>query len=179
MIKKQSNQPGAEDGQGFCYVIILPLSLYKGAEKICLCKSVVLSLYNNMKTEKKLREVVTVYRANLKLEAKIKKIRHEIEQNHQLLIKHIFPYVLSTYGKWQPKRGEKAMFVDFESHFSFEVTIAEINGYRVRAQEGDNSSVYHRFKLNPVLEEYEKADFIIPKWSYDEIKDLFRLKCLG
>ncbi|OAD19470.1 hypothetical protein THIOM_004890 [Candidatus Thiomargarita nelsonii] len=127
-----------------------------------------------MTTEPELMNAVKVYRDNLKLEAKIERINNKIEKNHQLIIKHFFPYLLSTYKKWRPKLKEKAMCIDLEDQHCFEVTIKNIDGYMVRAQQGQKS-VYHNFTLNPILEEYEVANFIIPKWSYDEIKHLFRL----
>jgi len=130
-----------------------------------------------MKTEQELENVIKVYRENIELEAKVKSIKNEIEQNHKLIIEYFFPYLLSVYEKWQPALEEKAMVIDFASYYCFEVTIKKINGYMVRAQEGQRD-VYHRFELNPVLNEYEVPVFVIPKSSYDEIKDLFAFKYL-
>ena len=130
-----------------------------------------------METKQELKDAIKAYSENIELKTKMDCIRNEMKQNYQLIIKHFFPYLLSTYEKWRPKLEEKAMSVDFESNFCFEVTIKNIDGYMVRAQEGQKS-VYHRFYLNPVMEDYEVANFIIPKWSYDEIKDSFNLKYL-
>lgn len=125
-----------------------------------------------------LSSVQAIYQKNQKLEAQIEEIKAEIEANHKQLIAAFFPYLLAVYARWRPSLGEKAMAIYFDMHICFEVTIREINGYRVRAQEGQKS-VYHRFELNPVLEEYEMPAFIIPMGSYNEIKDLFSLTYLG
>lgn len=70
------------------------------------------------------------------------------------------------------------MIVDFERSHCFEVTIRSVDGYRLRAQEGDKF-VFHRFDLNPSLEEYEVAVFAIPEQSYrDDIKPNFDLQFL-
>lgn len=127
-----------------------------------------------MNIEQELEDVIRVYGTNIELEKKTESIRDEIKQNHKLIIKYFFPYLLSTLKKWQPQLEEKAMYINLEEHYCFEVTIKTIDGYIVRAQEGEKR-VYHRFQLDPVLEECKVANFILPKWSYDEIKNLFHL----
>ncbi len=115
-----------------------------------------------MTTEPEMMNVVEVYRKNLKLEDKIERIFNKVEKNNQLIIKHFFPYLLSTYKKWRPKLKEKAMRIDFEGQHYFEVTIKNLDGYMVRTQSGQKNVDYN-FSLNPILEEYEVANFIIPK----------------
>lgn len=131
-----------------------------------------------MNPEQELANVIKLYRENLELEAKIENIQAKIEQNHKLIIKYFSPYLLSIYEKWRPRMGEKAMAIDFDAHICFEVIIDKIDGYRIRAREGEKSNVYHRFELNPALEEYEVPNFIIPKSCYDEIKDFFDFEYL-
>ena len=56
--------------------------------------------------------------------------------------------------------------------------VRSVDGYSVRAQEGEKA-VYHNFELNPKLEEYEVASFVIPKQNYDDdIKEHFELRFL-
>lgn len=131
-----------------------------------------------MKIEQTLENVIKVDRENIELEAKIESLKDQIRQNHKRLIEDFFPYLLSVYEKWRPRLEEKAMAIYFGPHICFEVTIKEINGYMVRAQEGQKANVLHRFELNPVLDEYEVPCFILPKWSYDEIKDFFEFEFL-
>jgi hypothetical protein len=130
-----------------------------------------------MPTEQKLKNVIKVYRENIELEEKVKGLTIKIEQNHKRIIEHFFPYLLSIYKEWRPALEEKAVVIDFESNYCVEVTIKKISGYMVRAQE-DQRDVYHRFELNPVLEEYEVPVFVIPKSSFDEIKTFFAFKFL-
>ena len=130
-----------------------------------------------MKTKQELKNVIEVYHENIELEEKIDGIKNKIEQNHKLIIKYFFPYLLSVYENWRPALEEKAMVMDFESNYCFEVTIKKINGYMVRAQE-EQRDVFHRFELNPKLDEYEVPHFIIPKSSFKEIKKLFGFKQL-
>ncbi len=130
-----------------------------------------------MEIEQQLKEVIKIYRENLDLEAKIKDIEAQINQNNRLIIKHFFPYLLGIYEKWRPQINEKAMAIYFEADICFEVTIKNIDGYNIRAQEG-KKDVYHRFELNPKLAEYEVASFIIPKHNYDEIKEFFKFTFL-
>ena len=130
-----------------------------------------------MTTKQDVMNAVKIYCDNLELETKIEHISNEIERNYDLIIKHFFPYLLSTYKKWHPKLKEKAIYIDLENKYCFEVTVTNINGYIIRVQQG-KKSIYHNFSLNPSLEEYEVANFIIPKWSYDEIKPLFNLNLI-
>ena len=132
-----------------------------------------------MQTEQELKNVIQVYRENLELETKMEELRKQIEHNHRRLVEHFFPYLLSIYAKWRPRIGEKAMHIDLAAHYCFEVTIKTIDGYVVRAQEGEKTNVHHRFELNPVLdEEFRFPCFILPQSSYDEIKDFFDLTLL-
>ena len=131
-----------------------------------------------MKTEPTLENVSKVDRENIELEAEIKRLEDKIKQNHKRLIEYFFPYLLSVYEKWRPRLEEKAMAIYFGPHICFEVTVKEIDGYVIRAQEGQKKNVVHRFELNPVLEEYEAPCFIIPQSSYEEIKEFFDLRLL-
>ncbi|MBM4460092.1 MAG: hypothetical protein FJ011_20410 [Chloroflexi bacterium] len=82
------------------------------------------------------------------------------------------------YDGWRPRLGETAIAINFEYGHCFEVLIRNVDGYRVRAQEGKKNA-YHVFDLNPRLEEYEVASCIIPKQNYlDDIKDYFGLRFL-
>ncbi len=64
--------------------------------------------------------------------------------------------------------------LDLENQRCFEVTIKNIDGNSLRGEIRE-ADAYYRFELNPSLEKYETANFIIPKWSYEEVKDLFNL----
>ncbi len=128
-----------------------------------------------MKSEKDFTEVLKFYRKNLELEKQIKTIEEEIKQNHRAIINAFIPYLLTVYKKWRPTIGEKAVHIDFERYFYFEVTVRTVDGYHVRTQERDINS-YISFELNPDKENYEIARFIIPTWSFDEIKNLFQLE---
>lgn len=119
-----------------------------------------------------LTETVALYQKNSALETKIEEIKAEIEQNQQEIIRAFFPYLLSIYDKWRPKLGEEAVFIGFEGNMCFDVTIRTVDGYRVRAQEGEKR-VFHNFELNPTLKEYQTANFIIPKQEFEKIKELF------
>jgi len=127
--------------------------------------------------QEKLMNAVKAFRENVKLEAELDRINDEIEKNEQLIIKHFFPYLLSLYEKWEPFLEEKAMCIDLENQCCFEVTIKNINGDTLRTRVGEDD-VYYRLNLKPRLEEYEKTLFIIPMWSYDEVKDLFDLRVI-
>ncbi len=127
-----------------------------------------------MKNETKLMKAVKAYRDNLELEAELERINDQIEENAQLVIKHFFPYLLSVYKKWKPRLRENVVCLDLENQRCFEVTIKNIDGNSVRGQIRE-ADAYYRFELNPSFEKYETANFIIPKWSYDEVKDLFNL----
>jgi len=126
-----------------------------------------------MKTEKDFEGVINCYRKNLELEEEIVAIKEKIKQNHRSIIEAFFPYLLTVYGKWRPSIGEKAVHIDFERNYYFEVTVRRVDGYRVRTQEGDINS-YISFELNPDKDNYEVANFIIPMWSYEELKHLFQ-----
>lgn len=130
-----------------------------------------------MTTKQELMNAVKIYSDNLELETKIERLSDEIETNYELIIKHFFPYLLSTYKKWHPKLKEKAMYIDLENKYCFKVTVQNIDGDIVRVQQG-KKSIYHNFSLNPSIEEYEVPNFIIPKWSYDKIKPLFNLSLI-
>lgn len=123
-------------------------------------------------TYPELKETVELYQKNSALEREIEEIKAEIEQNQQGITRAFFPYLLSIYEKWRPKLGEKAVFIGFDGNMCFDVTIRTVDGYRVRAQEGEKS-VFHNFELNPTLEEYQTANFIIPKQEFEKIQDLF------
>jgi hypothetical protein len=127
--------------------------------------------------EAELMNAVKAYRDNLKLEAEIERISDQMEENDQLIIRHFFPYILSIYEKWHPKLEEKAICIDLEKQHCFEVTIKEINGDTLRARVG-KQDIYYRLNLKPKLEEYEKTNFILPMWSYDEVKHLFNLRLI-
>lgn len=131
-----------------------------------------------MKVEQELKEVLKFYRKNIELEEKIESIEGEIKQNHRSIIKFFFPYLLSVYEKWRPRLEEKIIYISLEHNHCYELTVKSVDGHTVRTREGEKD-VYHRFDLNPVLEEYEVANFIIPKRSYDEIKHLFQLEFWG
>ncbi len=128
-----------------------------------------------MKTEKDFEGVLNGYRKNLELEEQIEAIKEEIKQNHRSIIEAFFPYLLRVYEKWRPSIGEKAVHIDFERNYYFEVTVRGVDGYRVRTQERDINS-YISFELNPGKDNYEVPNFIIPMWSYDEIKHLFQFE---
>ncbi len=128
-----------------------------------------------MKSGKDIKEVLNFYNRNLELEEQIESIQKEIKQNHRSIIETFFPYLLTVYEKWRPSLGEKAVNIDFERNYHFEVTVRAVDGYHVRTQEGDLSS-YISFELNPDKDNYEVPHFIIPKWSFDEIKHLFKFK---
>ncbi len=130
-----------------------------------------------MTTETELMKAVKAYHDNLELEAELERINDQIEENDQLVIKHFFPYLLSVYKKWKPRLKENAMCLDLENQRCFEVTIKKIDGNSVRGQIRE-ADAYYRFELNPSLEKYETANFIIPKWSYEEVKDLFQLRLI-
>jgi hypothetical protein len=130
-----------------------------------------------MKNETKLMKAVKAYRDNLELEAELERINDQIEENAQLIIKHFFPYLLSVYKKWKPRLRENVVCLDLENQRCFEVTIKNIDGNSVRGQIRE-ADAYYRFELNPSLEKYETANFIIPKWSYEEVKDLFQLRLI-
>ncbi|MEM7535146.1 MAG: hypothetical protein AAF639_23420 [Chloroflexota bacterium] len=127
-----------------------------------------------MTTYPEIEETRLLFAKQTELEAKIKELRTEIEQNHLTLIQAFFPYLLPIYEKWRPHIGEVAVLVNFEHSYCHDVIVREINGYRVRAQEGDKS-MYHRFELNPDLDGYIKPVFILPKQNFDEIKASFEL----
>ena len=126
-----------------------------------------------------LKRVVEIRRKNIELEAAIAEIKKQLEQNCTLMIKDFFPYLLSLYESWHPRLGEIALAINLEGGHCFEVIVKSVDGYRVRTQEGDKA-VYHTFDLNPKVEEYEVASFIIPKQAYAEhhIKKLFALQFL-
>ncbi|MCP4157606.1 MAG: hypothetical protein GY757_58385 [bacterium] len=126
-----------------------------------------------MKNEKDFEGILHCYRENLELEEQIETIKEKIEQNHRSLIEAFFPYLLTVYEKWRPSLGEKAVHIDFERNYHFEVTVRKVDGYHVRTQEGD-SNCYISFELNPDKDIYEVPGFIIPMWSFDEIKHLFQ-----
>ena len=128
-----------------------------------------------MNIKQELKNVIEADRENIDMEADVKRLEKKIRNNHKLIIKHFFPYLLSAYKNWRPRLEEKAMAMDFESRECFEVTIKKIDGYMVRAQ-GKQDDVYYRFELNPTLEDRVHPDFIIPKSSYDEINDFFAFK---
>lgn len=132
-----------------------------------------------MHTPPDLEKIVEIRRKNVELESDIAKIKDQLEQNCQRMIKAFFPYLLSLYENWRPRLGEIAMFINLEMGHCFEVTVKSVDGYRVRAQEG-SKSVYHTFELNPRVEEYEVATFIIPKQAYEDnhIDQLFALRFL-
>ncbi len=125
-----------------------------------------------------LQNVMNTHRKNAELELVIARIEEELEQNYKLIIRDFFPYLLSLYEGWRPRLGEIAMVINLERNYCFEVIIRGVDGYNVRAQEGEKA-VYHNFDLNPKLEEYEVASFVIPKQSYDDdIKEHFELRFL-
>ena len=99
--------------------------------------------YNNMHT-KKLKDVIKACNATIELETRMDSIRNEIEQNYQLIIKHFFPYLLSTYGKWRPKLEEKAMSINFESNFWHP-------SQKLKSSLHFNSLSHHRFKGDQIL----------------------------
>lgn len=121
------------------------------------------------------RDMVTalgIYTTNRRLKSSIEMIETAMEQNHKLLISTLFPTIMRIYELWTPQIGESAVNVSFEAGIAFEVVISEVNGYTVRAQE-KGKSVYHRFELNPSLEEYEQAVFVVPRSFYDSIAGIF------
>ena len=123
-----------------------------------------------------LEEAANIQRENAELLAEIAQIEERLQQNHRRMIKAFFPYLLSIYEGWRPRLGEAAIVINFEYGNCFEVFIRNVDGYDVRAQEGKKNS-YHIFDLNPRLEEYEVASFIIPKQNYvDDIKGYFELQ---
>lgn len=125
-----------------------------------------------------LENVVNTHRKNAELELAIARIEEELEQNYKLIIRDFFPYLLSVREGWRPRLGEIAMVINLERNYCFEVIIKSVDGYSVRAQKGEKE-VYYNFEINPRLEEYEVASFIIPKQNYDDdIKEHFELRFL-
>jgi hypothetical protein len=123
--------------------------------------------------------VLNIYHKNAELTSAITRINEEIEDNYQLIIHNFFPYLLDTYKDWRPHLGEVAMVINLESNTCFEVIIRRVDGYNVKAQAGETSS-YYNFELNPKLEEYEMAIFVIPKQNYDDdIKPHLKLRDLN
>lgn len=131
-----------------------------------------------MPTRPELEEVVNIQRENMELMAEIAQIEKRLQANYQRMIRGFFPYLLSIYAGWRPRIGETAIAIDLEHSYCFEVFIRSVDGFRVRAQEG-KKAVYHVFDLNPCLEEYEVASFIVPEQNYmDDIKQYFGLQFL-
>lgn len=118
------------------------------------------------------------YNRNRALETEIERLNEQIKQNNKQLIQDFFPYLLAIYATWRPRLGEIAMLIDWEYCFCFEVIIRTVDGHFVRAQEGEKR-VFHRFELDPKLEEYVQPSFIIPKANFEaDIKDYFELDFL-
>lgn len=131
-----------------------------------------------MEPQPELQTVLNTHYKNIELESTIARIKEQLQQNYQLIIRDFFPYLLSLYESWHPRLGEIAMVINLERDYCFEVIIRSVDGYRVRAQEGKKDA-YHIFDLNPRVEEYEAASFVIPKQNYeDDIKKLFELRFL-
>lgn len=123
-----------------------------------------------------LEEAANIQRENAELLAEIAQIEERLQENRRRMIKAFFPYLLSIYEGWRPRLGEAAIAINFEYRNCFEVFIRNVDGYEVRAQEGKKNA-YHIFDLNPRLEEYEAASFVIPKQNYvDDIKGYFDLQ---
>ena len=131
-----------------------------------------------MEPQPELQAALNTHCKNIELESTIARIEEQLRQNYQLIIRDFFPYLLSLYKSWRPRLGEIAMVINLERDYCFEVIIRSVDGYRVRAQEG-KKDVYHIFDLNPRVEEYEVASFVIPKQNYeDDIKNMFELNFL-
>jgi hypothetical protein len=131
-----------------------------------------------MPTRSELDQVVDIQRENLELKAEIAQIEGRLQVNYQRMIRGFFPYLLSIYAGWRPRIGETAVAINLEHGNSFEVFIRSVDGFRVRAQEGQKAA-YHVFDLNPCLEEYEVAAFIVPEQNYvDDIERTFGLQFL-
>jgi hypothetical protein len=131
-----------------------------------------------MPTHPELERVADIQRENAKLESEIAQIEKQLQKNYRRMIRGFFPYLLSVYAGWRPQLGETAISINLEQGHCFEVTIRSVDGYRVRAQEG-KKAVYHVFDLNPRVEEYEVASFVIPKQDYmNDVKGLFGLQFL-
>lgn len=67
-----------------------------------------------MHTSPDLEKVVEIRRKNVELESDIAKIKDQLEQNCQRMIKAFFPYLLSLYENWRPCLGEIAMSINLE-----------------------------------------------------------------
>lgn len=124
---------------------------------------------NNMK------EVIEFHREVLRLEAIISDSREKLLSMEQDFPKLFIPYLLNVYETWRPELDEKVMLVDFYQSCCYEYTVRSINGFSVRAQQGEKR-VFVNFVLNPDVDDYETATFVLPMWSYNEIKDNFDLQ---
>jgi hypothetical protein len=122
--------------------------------------------------DRKLSYVLEIYNTNKGLKSEIDIIEKSIEQNYKQIICMLFPTIMEIYEQWCPRLGESAVNICFQSGIAFEVIVCEIDGYYVRAQE-KGKNAYHNFTLNPSLEEYEVATFIVPCSFYESIKDKF------
>jgi hypothetical protein len=125
-----------------------------------------------------IRRVKELHATCREFEYQTRRMELSIERSCREIITSILPYLLSIYEKWRPGIGEYAVRLDFKENTAFEVKVQSVNGQSVRAQQC-TKPVFHNFDLNPQIEEYEVAQFIVPVEAYVKNFQVLEFEFLG
>jgi hypothetical protein len=120
-----------------------------------------------------MNDIIYFYRQIRNIDKGIDTLSKRRKRRTKNIASSFIPILAEKYKEYPFSIGDKAVLVDFAENLAFTVQIESIKGKDVRARE--TRYCYHRFSIEPEIEGYETAIFVLPEKFYNEIKDSFKL----